>query len=70
MEERFKRFQQFLTGHTVGTKFHRKADAGPGGESLNVRLTVLMLSLRSLSFPGGITISLQCRIIVGSEEAR
>ena len=41
MEERLKRFQQFLTGHTVRTKFHRKADARPGGESLNVRLTVL-----------------------------
>jgi hypothetical protein len=36
MVERFKRFQQFLAGHTVRAKFHPKADAGPRGESFNV----------------------------------
>jgi hypothetical protein len=41
MVERFKRFQQFLAGHTVRAKFHRKADAGARGESFNVGFIVL-----------------------------
>src|ERR1035441_2344311 len=41
MEERLRRFQQFLPGRTVRAKCHCKTDAGPSGKSLSVRLTVL-----------------------------